>query len=67
MLEEANDQILELTSWGDRRPKFASFRKGTYFGSTVRDLLSDDIFSADDDTWCRQRKTTSLDFYSVEF
>ncbi|WOL06006.1 hypothetical protein Cni_G14738 [Canna indica] len=49
------------------KTKFASFPKGAYFRSTVRDLLGDGIFSADDDTWRKQRKTASLEFHSAEF
>ncbi|URD88400.1 LEM3 (ligand-effect modulator 3) family / CDC50 family [Musa troglodytarum] len=47
--------------------KFPNFPKGEYFRSTVCDLLGDGIFSADDETWRRQRKTASLEFHSAEF
>ncbi|KAJ8512295.1 hypothetical protein OPV22_002729 [Ensete ventricosum] len=49
------------------KTKFSSFPKGEYFRGTVRDLLGDGIFSADDETWRKQRKTASLEFHSAEF
>ncbi|KAL5983065.1 hypothetical protein ACLOJK_017145 [Asimina triloba] len=49
------------------KTRFASFPKGEYFRSTVRDLLGDGIFNADDEAWRRQRKTASLEFHSPEF
>lgn len=49
------------------KTKFSSFPKGDYFRSTVRDLLGDGIFSADDETWQKQRKTASLEFHSAGF
>ncbi|XP_072984116.1 cytochrome P450 86B1-like [Typha latifolia] len=49
------------------KTKFASFPKGDYFRSTMKDLLGDGIFSADDDTWRTQRKAASLEFHSAEF
>ncbi|WOL07370.1 hypothetical protein Cni_G16110 [Canna indica] len=49
------------------KTKFTNFPKGAYFRGTVRDLLGDGIFSADDETWRRQRKTASLEFHSAEF
>ncbi|CBI27149.3 unnamed protein product, partial [Vitis vinifera] len=47
--------------------KFSNFPKGAYFRNTVRDLLGDGIFSADDETWQRQRKTASIEFHSAKF
>ncbi|XP_022762469.1 cytochrome P450 86B1 [Durio zibethinus] len=49
------------------KTKFSVFPKGPYFRDTVRDLLGDGIFSADDDTWQRQRKTASIEFHSAKF
>ncbi|CAA7391098.1 unnamed protein product [Spirodela intermedia] len=49
------------------KTKFSSFPKGEYFRNTVRDLLGDGIFNADDETWRRQRKAASLEFHSAEF
>lgn len=49
------------------KTKFSNFPKGEYFRSTVRDLLGDGIFSADDEIWQRQRKTASLEFHSAKF
>ncbi|KAL6192326.1 hypothetical protein ACLB2K_033417 [Fragaria x ananassa] len=49
------------------KTKFSNFPKGPYFRDTVRDLLGDGIFSADDETWQRQRKTASLEFHSAKF
>lgn len=49
------------------KTKFSNFPKGQYFRYTVQDLLGDGIFSADDDTWQRQRKTASLEFHSAKF
>lgn len=49
------------------KTKFASFPKGEYFRATVRDLLGDGIFSADDESWRQQRKTASLEFHSAGF
>ncbi|XAR63981.1 Alkane 1-monooxygenase [Bertholletia excelsa] len=49
------------------KTKFPIFPKGEYFRDTVRDLLGDGIFSADDDTWQRQRKTASIEFHSAKF
>ena len=36
-------------------------------GDTVRHLLGDGIFGADDKVWRRQRKAASLEFHSAEF
>ncbi|GAB4850623.1 hypothetical protein Ancab_029932 [Ancistrocladus abbreviatus] len=47
--------------------KFSNFPKGGYFRSTVRDLLGDGIFNADDERWQRQRKTASVEFHSTNF
>ncbi|KAL6640915.1 hypothetical protein ACP70R_019096 [Stipagrostis hirtigluma subsp. patula] len=49
------------------KTRFGSFPKGPYFRDTVRDLLGDGIFGADDDVWRRQRKAASLEFHSAEF
>lgn len=49
------------------KAKFSNFPKGGYFRDTVRDLLGDGIFSADDETWQRQRKTASIEFHSTKF
>lgn len=49
------------------KTKFSNFPKGEYFRSTLRDLLGDGIFSADDEIWQRQRKTASLEFHSAKF
>ncbi|XVE92915.1 hypothetical protein REPUB_Repub01dG0144700 [Reevesia pubescens] len=49
------------------KTKFSVFPKGPYFRDTVHDLLGDGIFSADDETWQRQRKTASIEFHSAKF
>nr|AYM55629.1 cytochrome p450 [Croton stellatopilosus] len=49
------------------KTKFSNFPKGEYFRDTVRDLLGDGIFNADDETWQRQRKTASIEFHSAKF
>ncbi|KAK4348220.1 hypothetical protein RND71_034559 [Anisodus tanguticus] len=49
------------------KTKFSNFPKGDYFRSTVRDLLGDGIFSADDEIWQKQRKTASIEFHSAMF
>ncbi|KAJ9189379.1 hypothetical protein P3X46_000683 [Hevea brasiliensis] len=49
------------------KTKFPNFPKGNYFRGTVRDLLGDVIFNADDETWQRQRKTASIEFHSTKF
>ncbi|MQL84583.1 hypothetical protein Taro_017092 [Colocasia esculenta] len=49
------------------KTKFTSFPKGEYFRNTVRDLLGDGIFNADDDAWRQQRKAASLEFHSTAF
>ncbi|KAF4387607.1 hypothetical protein G4B88_003934 [Cannabis sativa] len=49
------------------KTKFVNFPKGPYFRDTVRDLLGDGIFSADNETWQRQRKTASIEFHSAKF
>lgn len=49
------------------KSKFPNYPKGPYFRDTVRDLLGDGIFSADDDIWQRQRKTASIEFHSAKF
>ncbi|KAB2623995.1 cytochrome P450 86B1-like [Pyrus ussuriensis x Pyrus communis] len=49
------------------KTKFSNFPKGPYFRDTVRDLLGDGIFNADDETWQRQRKTASIEFHSAKF
>ncbi|KAL6543053.1 hypothetical protein OROHE_010573 [Orobanche hederae] len=49
------------------KTKFSNFPKGEYFRGTVRDLLGDGIFAADEEKWQRQRKTASLEFHSAGF
>lgn len=49
------------------KTKFLNFPKGGYFRDTVRDLLGNGIFNADDETWQRQRKTASIEFHSAKF
>lgn len=49
------------------KAKFSNFPKGEYFRNTLRDLLGDGIFNADDETWQRQRKTASIEFHSAKF
>uniref|UniRef100_A0A452YH13 Cytochrome P450 n=1 Tax=Aegilops tauschii subsp. strangulata TaxID=200361 RepID=A0A452YH13_AEGTS len=49
------------------KTKFGNFPKGPYFRDTVRDLLGDGIFGADDEVWRQQRKAASLEFHSAEF
>ncbi|GLT37466.1 hypothetical protein SLA2020_117820 [Shorea laevis] len=49
------------------KTKFSVFPKGPYFRDTMRDLLGDGIFNADDETWQRQRKTASIEFHSAKF
>ncbi|XP_075500947.1 cytochrome P450 86B1-like [Primulina tabacum] len=49
------------------KTNFTNFPKGGYFRNTVRDLLGDGIFNADDVVWQRQRKTASLEFHSAKF
>ncbi|KAI4386509.1 hypothetical protein MLD38_004437 [Melastoma candidum] len=49
------------------KTRFPNFPKGPYFRDTVRDLLGDGIFNADDETWQRQRKTASIEFHSARF
>ncbi|XP_037496244.1 cytochrome P450 86B1 [Jatropha curcas] len=49
------------------KTRFTYFPKGQYFRDTLRDLLGDGIFNADDETWQRQRKTASIEFHSAKF
>ncbi|KAI7993725.1 Cytochrome P450 86B1 [Camellia lanceoleosa] len=49
------------------KTKFPNFPKGGYFRDTLRDLLGNGIFNADDETWQRQRKTASIEFHSTKF
>ncbi|KAG9130203.1 hypothetical protein Leryth_004230 [Lithospermum erythrorhizon] len=49
------------------KTKFSNFPKGEYFRNSVKDLLGDGIFGADDEIWQRQRKTASLEFHSAKF
>ncbi|KAK9985007.1 hypothetical protein SO802_034532 [Lithocarpus litseifolius] len=49
------------------KTKFPNFPKGPFFRDTVRDLLGNGIFNADDETWQRQRKTASIEFHSARF
>ncbi|CAA2987202.1 cytochrome P450 86B1-like [Olea europaea subsp. europaea] len=49
------------------KTNFSNFPKGEYFRNTVRDLLGDGIFNADDKIWQTQRRTASLEFHSAKF
>ncbi|KAH1031120.1 hypothetical protein J1N35_043294 [Gossypium stocksii] len=49
------------------KTKFSVYRKGPPFRENVGDLLGDGIFSADDETWRRQRKAASIEFHSAKF
>ncbi|XP_021750576.1 cytochrome P450 86B1-like [Chenopodium quinoa] len=49
------------------KAKFSNFPKGGYFRNTLKDLLGDGIFNADNETWSRQRKTASIEFHSARF
>ncbi|XP_074285565.1 cytochrome P450 86B1-like [Silene latifolia] len=49
------------------KTRFTNFPKGEYFRSSLRDLLGDGIFNADNETWQRQRKTASIEFHSAKF
>ncbi|KAL2339398.1 hypothetical protein Fmac_007338 [Flemingia macrophylla] len=49
------------------KTNFSSFPKGSFFRYTLRDLLGDGIFNADNEAWHRQRKTASLEFHSATF
>ncbi|EOA22950.1 hypothetical protein CARUB_v10003687mg [Capsella rubella] len=49
------------------KTRFSIYPKGSYFRETMRDLLGDGIFNADDETWQRQRKTASVEFHSAKF
>ncbi|KAJ0713783.1 putative alkane 1-monooxygenase [Helianthus annuus] len=49
------------------KTKFNAYPKGPYFRHTLRDLLGDGIFNADDDIWQKQRKTASIEFHSSKF
>ncbi|XP_077246402.1 cytochrome P450 86B1-like [Tasmannia lanceolata] len=49
------------------KTNFPNFPKGEYFRNTVRDLLGDGIFNADDEIWRQQRKTASIEFHSAGF
>ncbi|MCL7030093.1 hypothetical protein MKW94_003450 [Papaver nudicaule] len=49
------------------KTKFTNFPKGEFFRNNVCDLLGDGIFSADDETWRRQRKIASIEFHSSGF
>ncbi|XP_010522165.1 PREDICTED: cytochrome P450 86B1-like [Tarenaya hassleriana] len=49
------------------KTRFSVFPKGSYFRETLRDLLGDGIFNADDEMWQRQRKTASIEFHSAKF
>ncbi|KAL3613769.1 hypothetical protein CASFOL_041843 [Castilleja foliolosa] len=49
------------------KTNFSNFPKGGYFRDTLRDLLGDGIFNADNDTWQKQRKIASLEFHSSKF
>ncbi|CAM8979128.1 unnamed protein product [Rhodiola kirilowii] len=49
------------------KSKFNNFPKGEYFRETLRDLLGEGIFNADNETWQRQRKIASIEFHSSKF
>ncbi|XP_057525621.1 cytochrome P450 86B1-like [Amaranthus tricolor] len=49
------------------KTRFSNFPKGGYFRHSLRDLLGDGIFNADNETWQRQRKTASIEFHSTRF
>ncbi|KAK7407793.1 hypothetical protein VNO78_09877 [Psophocarpus tetragonolobus] len=49
------------------KTKFSSFPKGRFFRYTLRDLLGNGIFNADNETWKRQRKTARIEFHSSKF
>ncbi|GMI88428.1 cytochrome P450, family 86, subfamily B, polypeptide 1 [Hibiscus trionum] len=49
------------------KTKFSVYPKGPYFRDNMCDLLGDGIFSADNETWQRQRKTASIEFHSNKF
>ncbi|XP_076882607.1 cytochrome P450 86B1-like [Bidens hawaiensis] len=49
------------------KTKFQAYPKGPYFRHTLRDLLGNGIFNADDDVWQKQRKTASIEFHSSKF
>lgn len=49
------------------KTKFSNFPKGGYFRNTLKDLLGDGIFNADNETWAQQRKTASIEFHSGRF
>ncbi|CAH2073555.1 unnamed protein product [Thlaspi arvense] len=49
------------------KTRFSIYPKGSYFRETLRDLLGDGIFNADQEKWQRQRKTASVEFHSAKF
>ncbi|KAL7589487.1 hypothetical protein Lser_V15G36854 [Lactuca serriola] len=49
------------------KTRFQAYPKGPYFRNTLRDLLGNGIFNADDEIWQRQRKTASIEFHSSKF
>ncbi|TYI45918.1 hypothetical protein E1A91_D13G071100v1 [Gossypium mustelinum] len=49
------------------KTKFSVYPKGPSFRENVGDLLGDGLFSADDETWRRQRKAASIEFHSAKF
>ncbi|XP_039014710.1 cytochrome P450 86B1-like [Hibiscus syriacus] len=49
------------------KTKFSVYPKGPFFCDNMCDLLGDGIFSADNETWQRQRKTASIEFHSALF
>lgn len=49
------------------KSKFSIYPKGEYFRHSLRDLLGNGIFNADDEIWQRQRKTASIEFHSAKF
>ncbi|KAE8698490.1 Cytochrome P450 86B1 [Hibiscus syriacus] len=49
------------------KTKFSVYPKGPFFRDNMCDLLGGGIFSADNETWKRQRKTASIEFHSALF
>ncbi|CAH9142715.1 unnamed protein product, partial [Cuscuta epithymum] len=49
------------------KERFSNFPKGEFFRNTVQDLLGDGIFTADNESWQKQRKTARLEFHSAKF
>ncbi|RHN44033.1 putative alkane 1-monooxygenase [Medicago truncatula] len=49
------------------KTKFTVYPKGNYFRDIVSELLGDGIFTADNETWQKQRKIASIEFHSTNF